>query len=79
MKAMQDFAKYECPFLRGKKYFYWKNSGLQNHSVLYMVNSTDPNETPVVSSHNNIIIIIIIIALVEEVEVVITINMYEII
>ena len=32
---MQNYPKYTCPFKQGDSYYFWKNSGLQNQSVLY--------------------------------------------
>jgi prolyl oligopeptidase len=36
-----DYAKYGIPFKRGDRYFYYKNDGLQNQSVLYVLNSLE--------------------------------------
>jgi len=36
LTELWNFPKYSCPMKRGKRYFFLKNSGLQNHSVLYM-------------------------------------------
>ncbi len=36
-----DYEKYGSPFKRGNRYFYFKNDGLQNQSVLYTLNSLD--------------------------------------
>ncbi len=35
LRHLWNFEKYETPFISGGKYFYFKNSGLQNQSVLY--------------------------------------------
>ena len=32
---MQNYVKFGMPFKRGKRYFFFKNDGLQNHYVLY--------------------------------------------
>ena len=34
--ALFDYPKYDCPFKRGEKYFYFHNTGLQAQSVLYI-------------------------------------------
>lgn len=36
-----DYEKYGSPFKRSNRYFYFKNDGLQNQSVLYTLNSLD--------------------------------------
>lgn len=36
-----DYEKYGIPFKRGDRYFYYKNDGLQNQNVLYVLNSLD--------------------------------------
>jgi prolyl oligopeptidase len=36
IKALNNFPKYSSPFRAGKYYFFYKNSGLQNQSVLYI-------------------------------------------
>lgn len=41
MTALYNYPKYACPFKRGSKYFYFKNTGLQAQSVLYMVVSCE--------------------------------------
>jgi prolyl oligopeptidase len=35
LTQLWNFEKFSLPFKRGDKYFFWKNDGLQNHSVLY--------------------------------------------
>eukprot|EP00252_Welwitschia_mirabilis_P003480 TRINITY_DN13545_c0_g1_i1.p1 TRINITY_DN13545_c0_g1~~TRINITY_DN13545_c0_g1_i1.p1 ORF type:complete len:558 (+),score=100.41 TRINITY_DN13545_c0_g1_i1:22-1695(+) len=52
ISRLNDRARYTCPFRRGNIYFYFHNSGLQAHNVLYMQNGLegkaevlfDPNE-----------------------------------
>jgi prolyl oligopeptidase len=44
LKRGQDFPKYSVPFRRGNGVYYWKNSGLQNQSVLYRTKSVDDAE-----------------------------------
>ena len=41
LTKLWDFEKYGVPFKEGNRYFYTRNSGLQNQSVLYTVNSLD--------------------------------------
>lgn len=36
-----NYEKYSAPFKRGDKYFYYKNDGLQNQSVLYVTSSPE--------------------------------------
>lgn len=36
LKKMHNYPKYSVPFRRGPNYFFWKNDGLQNQSVLYI-------------------------------------------
>jgi prolyl oligopeptidase len=36
-----DYEKFSIPFKKGDRYFYFKNNGLQNQSVLYTLNSLD--------------------------------------
>ena len=35
MTHLWDYAKYGVPFKEGKRYFFFKNNGLQNHAVLF--------------------------------------------
>lgn len=37
LSSIWNFAKYSAPFKKGKYYFYYKNDGVQNQSVLYMM------------------------------------------
>lgn len=41
LTQLWDYEKYGSPFKRENKYFYFKNDGLQNQSVLYTLNSLD--------------------------------------
>ncbi len=39
LTKLWNYEKYTAPFKQGNKYFYYKNNGLQNQSVLYVANS----------------------------------------
>ena len=39
LRELWDFERYELPFERGGRYFYYYNSGLQNQPVLYWLSS----------------------------------------
>ncbi|MFT5300652.1 MAG: prolyl oligopeptidase [Mariniblastus sp.] len=41
LTTLWDYEKYGAPFKRGDRYFYFKNDGLQNQSVLYKLDSLD--------------------------------------
>ncbi len=41
LTELWDFAQYSSPFKEGGRYFYFKNDGLQNQSVLYVMDSLD--------------------------------------
>ena len=41
LTELWDYEKYGSPFKRGDRYFYFKNDGLQNQSVLYTLESLD--------------------------------------
>src|ERR1700752_376344 len=41
LTKLWNFEKYGVPFKEGNRYFYSRNSGLQNQSVLYTVTSLD--------------------------------------
>ncbi|XP_055512409.1 prolyl endopeptidase-like [Leucoraja erinacea] len=41
MTELFDYPKYSCPCRKGKRYFYFHNSGLQNQHVLYVQDSLD--------------------------------------
>lgn len=41
LTQLWDYEKYSSPFKRGQSYFYFKNDGLQNQSVLYTLQSLD--------------------------------------
>ncbi|MEL6930559.1 MAG: prolyl oligopeptidase family serine peptidase [Cyanobacteria bacterium J06600_6] len=41
LTQLWDYEKYGTPFKRGQRYFYFKNDGLQNQSVLYTLGSLE--------------------------------------
>jgi prolyl oligopeptidase len=41
LRELWDFERFELPFTRGGRYFYYYNSGLQNQPVLYWLASLD--------------------------------------
>ncbi|MEP0882170.1 prolyl oligopeptidase family serine peptidase [Trichocoleus sp. ST-U3] len=41
LTELWDYEKYSLPFKEGDRYFYFKNDGLQNQSVLYTLTSLD--------------------------------------
>ncbi|MEG4986102.1 prolyl oligopeptidase family serine peptidase [Microcoleus sp. BR0-C5] len=41
LTQLWDYEKYGIPFKEGSRYFYYKNDGLQNQSVLYRLTSLD--------------------------------------
>ena len=41
LKAVANYPRYTAPFRRGENVFFYKNSGLQNQSVLYMQKGLD--------------------------------------
>ena len=45
LKELWDYDKYGTPFKHGASYFYFKKTGLQNHSVLYRANAVDGDPT----------------------------------
>ncbi|OCQ99234.1 prolyl endopeptidase [Oscillatoriales cyanobacterium USR001] len=45
LTQLWDYEKYSIPFKEGDRYFYFKNDGLQNQSVLYTLTSLDGEAT----------------------------------
>ncbi len=45
LTQLWDYEKYSIPFREGDRYFYFKNDGLQNQSVLYTLKSLDAPPT----------------------------------
>ena len=44
LKEIWDYEKISAPFKKGDNYYYYKNSGIQNQSVLYASKKLDSNE-----------------------------------
>ena len=42
LEKLYDYERLSAPFREGDYYYYYKNDGLQNHSVLYRKKSLDP-------------------------------------
>ena len=53
LTQLWDYEKYGSPFKRGQRYFYFKNDGLQNQSVLYTLESLE-NEGRVLLDPNTL-------------------------
>ena len=53
LTQLWDYEKYGTPFKRGQRYFYFKNDGLQNQSVLYTLESLE-NEGKVLLDPNTL-------------------------
>ncbi|MDJ0511547.1 MAG: prolyl oligopeptidase family serine peptidase [Crocosphaera sp.] len=45
LTKLWDYEKYGIPFKKGERYFYFKNDGLQNQSVLYTLKNLDDEPT----------------------------------
>ncbi|MEA5510479.1 prolyl oligopeptidase family serine peptidase [Crocosphaera sp. UHCC 0190] len=45
LTQLWDYEKYSIPFKEGDRYFYFKNNGLQNQSVLYTLKNLDDEPT----------------------------------
>lgn len=45
LTQLWDYEKFSTPFKRGDRYFYFKNDGLQNQSVLYTLTDLDAEPT----------------------------------
>ena len=52
LTQLWDYEKYGAPFKRGNRYFYFKNDGLQNQSVLYKLATLDATPEVLVDPNN---------------------------
>jgi len=41
LTKLMDYPRYSLPYKRGSRYFFWKNTGLQNQYVLYLQETLD--------------------------------------
>ncbi len=41
LSQMMNYPKYSLPYKEGGRYFFWKNDGLQNHMVMYTLDTLD--------------------------------------
>ncbi|MCA9987950.1 MAG: S9 family peptidase [Anaerolineales bacterium] len=41
LSALWDYPKYQAPYQRGERLFFWKNDGLQNQAILYVQEGRD--------------------------------------
>jgi prolyl oligopeptidase len=41
LESLLNYPRHSLPFKRGGRYFFWKNDGLQNHSVFYVQETLD--------------------------------------
>lgn len=46
LTKLWNYERYSIPFRQGKRYFYFKNDGLQNQSVLYVIDSWEGEPRP---------------------------------
>jgi len=47
--TLTDYPRYSTPSKRGGRYFYWKNAGLQNQSVLYLQDTLEGHPSIVIN------------------------------
>ncbi|MCL4147203.1 UNVERIFIED_CONTAM: hypothetical protein GTU68_035435 [Idotea baltica] len=52
LTALWNYPKYSLPFKEGKKYYFFKNNGLQNQSALYSINELNDEPTLVLDPNN---------------------------